>query len=193
MTTLGFSEISFDESNNNSNNSNKEISTRIKKSNKKRNKTLKNNNSQPSKKVTNFLNYMKQVEGMGNGDDESDLADFNPPPKPEITKQPPPVEEDGIDTHVVPQSYNEMEDAPKLEQQYENTYVPYYQNVANMAAGTHNKDVLMKKLNYMIHLLEENKDEKTDNITEELILYMFLGVFIIFIVDSFTKSGKYTR
>ena len=33
MTTLGFSEISFDESNNNSNNSNKEISTRIKKSN----------------------------------------------------------------------------------------------------------------------------------------------------------------
>ena len=40
----------------------------------------------------------------------------------------------------------------------------------------------------MIHLLEENKDEKTDNITEELILYMFLGVFIIFIVDSFAKG-----
>ena len=193
MTTLGFSEISFDESNNNSNKLNKEMSTRIKKSNKKRNKTLKNNNSQPSKKVTNFLNYMKQVEGMGNGGDDSDLADFNPPPKPEITKQPPPVEEDGVDTHIVPQSYNEMEDAPKLEQQYENTYVPYYQNVANMAAGTHNKDVLMKKLNYMIHLLEENKDEKTDNITEELILYMFLGVFIIFIVDSFAKVGRYKR
>ena len=54
MTTLGFSEISFDESNNNSNKLNKEMSTRIKKSNKKRNKTLKNNNSQPSKKSDQF-------------------------------------------------------------------------------------------------------------------------------------------
>ena len=55
------------------------------------------------------------------------------------------------------------------------------------------KDDLMKKLNYMIHLLEENKDEKTNNVTEELILYMFLGVFVIFVVDSFAKAGKYTR
>jgi hypothetical protein len=45
----------------------------------------------------------------------------------------------------------------------------------------------------MIHLLEENKDEKTNTVTEELILYMFLGVFVIFVVDSFAKAGKYTR
>ena len=51
----------------------------------------------------------------------------------------------------------------------------------------------MKKLNYMIHLLEENKDEKTQNVTEELVLYMFLGVFTIFVVDSFARAGKYTR
>ena len=55
------------------------------------------------------------------------------------------------------------------------------------------KDELMKKLNYMIHLLEENKDEKTQNVTEELVLYMFLGVFTIFVVDSFARAGKYTR
>ena len=55
------------------------------------------------------------------------------------------------------------------------------------------KDELMTKLNYMIHLLEENKDEKTQNVTEELVLYMFLGVFVIFVVDSFAKVGKYTR
>ena len=40
----------------------------------------------------------------------------------------------------------------------------------------------MTKLNYMIHLLEENKDEKTQNVTEELVLYMFLGVFVIFVI-----------
>jgi hypothetical protein len=28
---------------------------------------------------------------------------------------------------------------------------------------------------------------------EEVILYSFLGVFIIFIVDSFARVGKYTR
>ena len=39
----------------------------------------------------------------------------------------------------------------------------------------------------------EQKDTKTSNVTEELILYLFLGVFVIFTVDSFTKVGKYTR
>jgi high-affinity K+ transport system ATPase subunit B len=52
---------------------------------------------------------------------------------------------------------------------------------------------LLKKINYMIHLLEEQKKEKTDNVTEEFILYSFLGIFIIYIVDTFTRSGKYTR
>jgi hypothetical protein len=45
----------------------------------------------------------------------------------------------------------------------------------------------------MIHLLEEQKDEKTGHIMEELILYSFLGVFMIFIVDSFARAGKYVR
>jgi hypothetical protein len=52
---------------------------------------------------------------------------------------------------------------------------------------------LLEKINYMIRLLEEQQHEKTNNITEEFILYTFLGVFIIFVVDSFSRSGKYTR
>lgn len=52
---------------------------------------------------------------------------------------------------------------------------------------------VMEKINYMIRLLEEQQLEKTSNITEEFILYTFLGVFIIFVVDSFSRSGKYTR
>jgi len=52
---------------------------------------------------------------------------------------------------------------------------------------------VMEKINYMIHLLEEQHHEKTNNITEEFILYTFLGVFMIFVVDSFSRSGKYTR
>jgi hypothetical protein len=53
--------------------------------------------------------------------------------------------------------------------------------------------VLIEKLNYMINLLEEQQDQKTNSVTEEVVLYSFLGVFIIFVVDSFARVGKYTR
>lgn len=56
-----------------------------------------------------------------------------------------------------------------------------------------NYDIMIEKLNYMINLLEEQKDERTNNVTEEVVLYSFLGIFIIFIVDSFARVGKYTR
>jgi hypothetical protein len=68
---------------------------------------------------------------------------------------------------------------------------PYY-NVTNVVAEP-NHDVLLKKLNYMISLLEDQQDEKTNNVTEEVVLYSFLGIFIIFVVDSFARAGKYVR
>jgi len=52
---------------------------------------------------------------------------------------------------------------------------------------------LMEKLNYMIRLLEEQQHEQTQNITEEFILYGLLGVFMIYLVDSFSRVGKYVR
>ena len=64
-------------------------------------------------------------------------------------------------------------------------------NVQNNEAPS--QDILLQKLNYMISLLEDQHDEKTNNVTEEIILYSFLGIFIIFIVDSFAKVGKYIR
>jgi hypothetical protein len=45
----------------------------------------------------------------------------------------------------------------------------------------------------MINLLEQTQDERTNNVTEEIVLYSFLGIFIIFIVDSFVRVGKYVR
>ena len=39
-------------------------------------------------------------------------------------------------------------------------------------------------------MLEEKKDEKTGHVIEELVLYCFLGVFIIFIVDTFTRGAS---
>lgn len=68
---------------------------------------------------------------------------------------------------------------------------PYY---SKMGIGNSGDSKLMEKINYMIHLLENQENEKTDHITEEFILYTFLGVFVIFVLDSFSKGrGKYIR
>ena len=67
---------------------------------------------------------------------------------------------------------------------------PYY---AKMGIGKPNDDRLMEKINYMIHLLEEQQLEKTNNVMEEFLLYTFLGVFMIYIVDGFSRAGKYIR
>jgi len=79
---------------------------------------------------------------------------------------------------------------------YVRPFVPYYNN-NQMSNDTplerKNKDPLMEKLNYMILLLEEQQNERTDHIMEELILYFFLGIFMIFMVDSFARSGRYVR
>jgi hypothetical protein len=74
-----------------------------------------------------------------------------------------------------------------------------YNSSANSSANSSNNvtsdsnQVLIEKLNYMINLLEEQQDQKTGSVTEEVVLYSFLGVFIIFVVDSFARVGKYVR
>ena len=91
---------------------------------------------------------------------------------------------------------NQENSAPQIPS-YAKQYPFKYQMQDNTVNSQNNNEKqnesLMKKLNYMIHLLEEQKNEQTNNVTEELILYIFLGIFVIFVVDSFTKVGKYTR
>lgn len=72
------------------------------------------------------------------------------------------------------------------------TVTPYYAKMGISSSGALD-DKLLEKLNYMIHLLEEQQNERTNNITEEFILYSMVGVFMIYIVDSFARAGKYTR
>ena len=67
-----------------------------------------------------------------------------------------------------------------------------YNNFSGPETNASN-DLLLTKLNYMINLLENQQDERTQNVTEEVVLYSFLGVFIIFVVDSFARVGKYIR
>ena len=91
-------------------------------------------------------------------------------------------------------NYNHVYDPARV------VHKPYYMNPAAAGAKTMGNSSamdangqLMQKINYMIHMLEQQEVEKTANITEEFILYTFLGVFIIYIVDSFSRSGRYIR
>ncbi len=65
---------------------------------------------------------------------------------------------------------------------------PYY-----AALGGSSSDPLVQKLNYITHMLENMQMEKTHHVTEEFVLYCLLGVFMIYVVDGFSRGGKYIR
>ncbi len=173
---------------------------------KKRPSSLQESFSTQNPNVASMLSQINNdipVDNTGGG-----LADFTPPPPAQSTvplKKT--VNENYINNNQFILQNNEQipdkktTDHPVTHEGFNNLpntysndyykqYVPYYNQ---MSQGTGNKDQLLEKLNYMIHLLEEQKDEKTGHIMEELILYSFLGVFMIFIVDSFARAGKYVR
>ena len=89
-------------------------------------------------------------------------------------------------------NYNNSYDPSKL-LALQSNHKPYYSRMGINANDFGDNSKLLEKLNYMIHLMEEQQHEKTANITDEFILYTFLGIFVIFIVDSFARSGKYVR
>jgi len=70
---------------------------------------------------------------------------------------------------------------------------PYEKAYDEPMVYTPQDPLMVEKLNRLIQLLEDQRDEKTGYVTEEIILYMFLGVFVIFVLDSFVKTGKYSR
>jgi hypothetical protein len=121
---------------------------------------------------------------------------------------PQPLDNDDMDLQELQSAY--LNDAQvkeyykKLMPNYNNSknennkaYYPERQNTAMENSSYMNanmsNDVLLNKINYMINLLEDQQDERTNNVTEEVVLYSFLGIFIIFVVDSFARVGKYTR
>jgi hypothetical protein len=100
---------------------------------------------------------------------------------------------DNLDNNIDVEGYNNLQNT--YAEDYYKQYVPPYFNHMSQdtSLNTKSRDELLDKLNYMIHLLEEQQDIKSGHVTEELILYSFLGVFIIFVLDSFARVGKYVR
>lgn len=152
------------------------------------------NNKIMSSKVAQLLSK------LSTDNDGNKLADYEPNYRPEITvtktdqidlslptKEPMTSKYSANDINLANLSnYTQTYGSPTVFQKTQ----PYY---AKMGVSSVGDDKLMEKINYMIHLLEQQQMEKTANVTEEFILYMLLGVFVIFTVDSFTRAGKYVR
>ncbi len=121
-------------------------------------------------------------------DTEDDpLSNYTPPPKPErINRKIPEPEMPNI--YEPPDTMYKTPSGELLETMYKNPSGELLDTMYKNPDGE-----LLDKLNYMISLLEEQRDEKTGQVTEELILYVFLGIFTLFVLDTFVKNGKYSR
>jgi len=175
-------------------------------------------NQKKTNRVNELINQMSSVEASNDGDK---LADFRPPPQPTINIKKdlqnrfmkadeaidhfenslqlpvPMLKKESVNPYSI---NNSNTVSSNMYSNYQHIYnkpaggnKPYYANMGVASNHSNNDSKLMQKLNYMIHLLENQENEKTENMTEELILYTFLGVFIIFVLDSFARTGKYVR
>jgi len=174
-------------------------------------------NQDRNTKVADLLN---KITSANTEDDNSKLGNFKPPAPPALNVKKDMDDNAGIRQYAAPTisfaqasinaktvsgqtpSYGADDMKTTVYSNYNKSYEPptqliakpYYANMGiTSGSGSLTDNKLMEKINYMIHLLEQQQSEKTSNITEEFILYTFLGVFIIFVVDSFARSGKYTR
>jgi hypothetical protein len=144
-------------------------------------------------RVANFMSKLSAVKNTNHvqvgGDDgtsgidesENDLADYQPmnDEGEKINK-----DDDGVVTR------ENFENLPSTyASQYYQQYVPLsynqqqQQNNVESNALPGSRDDLMQKMNHIIQMLEDQQDEKTGSVTEEL----------IFVVDSFVRAGKYVR
>jgi hypothetical protein len=115
----------------------------------------------------------------------------------EISNQTPQYPYPDYEKHIKsnPNSYYRRVDNTNVQSNQNNISLDAFPMVNEVSYNGYDKNnkLLMEKLNYMIHLLEETHDEQTNNVLEEVILYSFLGIFIIFLIDNFIKVGRYVR
>jgi len=232
----------FDDNNDSKNNESDYINSKKKQAHNKTQKRYPKENFDTEK-----VNSVLQQIHDNSAEDDSDLADFNPPPKPEsigaqrkkleqknieqmenmssnsdnnirvLGKSPEPTYENSSNHNLELNNFtsNYGDNNNNNAEEYYKKMLPGYTNPHNrqyynsQSQGQHqdqsqgqkqspmsenfSNDLLLQKINYMINLLEEQQDEKTNNVTEEVVLYSFLGIFIIFVVDSFARVGKYVR
>jgi hypothetical protein len=181
------------------NNDNKEENT-IEKKRIKHHKTLKNKdkNAETKKKIDEtMLSQIGKIHANMDNSEQTELSDFNPIPVPESQGVNRTIERDD-DKEAEDDEVEEYESLDSsYAQQYYSKFLPG--TIESMESGNLSaanmplNENLVEKINYMIHLLEEGQEQKTEHIVEEMLLYLGLGIFVIYVLDSFVKIGKYSK
>ena len=151
-------------------------------------------------------------------DEENNLADFRPPPQPVVSVKEgfnDDDEKEGFSNESnsdyasdYPQKYEEkplskMQQYKQFVSNIQNNIQPSNNNMLDDKCPEHyssiddgrkkNQSQLNEKIDYMIKMLEDQRTEKTEGVMEDVMLFSFIGIFTIFLVESFTKVGKYVR
>lgn len=165
-------------------------------------------------KINEMINKMSSlnVDNAGNG-----LMDFKPLENPVITKKTDVlgVSPSSYDSNITEnsnhlysqqQQYNQrpstqfsentmnLANLSNYKQSYEvpTATKPYYTKFG-ISQNSNIDDKINDRLSYITHLLEEMQNERTNFVAEEFVMYTMLGIFMIYIVDAFSRTGKYTR
>lgn len=201
--------INNENTDNNINNQESYISKKKRTKSIKKQKTSYNEKIQQKNPIKNekVQSAMFQIYNNMDSEDNEYLGDYNPiPSNPESA---------GVNRTIEREQDDEKENYTNLNGEDDNEdndeSVNSHSDISNMYAESYynqfmpqqpptyqvpkrlDSDDINTKLAYLIELLEQEKKEKTDHMTEEIILYGFLGVFVIYVVDSFVRIGKYTR
>ena len=139
-----------------------------------KNKTIKNENSKKIK-----AEMLKETFELSDDDSEDNLDNFKP------------VQEENIKSNNNPLNSLNSNNSQEYVSDYYKNYLKNVEANRNLESISNNE--LLKKLDNILYLLEDQNEEKNSYVTEELILYVFLGIFIIYVLDSFVRVGKYTR
>lgn len=161
----------------------------------RRNKTYKNSKTNHDKSLATMQAIAREAySSSADQEDETELVNFSPLPNTCSTSGQKHIE--NLEQKLKNMDSTSNQEFSKLPVSYTQDYykhtIPDYYQEKNEHNNTSNAE-LLKKLDNILHILEEQSEEKTNYIMEELILYVFLGVFIIFVLDSFVRVGKYVR
>jgi len=152
-------------------------------------KTIKKKFEEPESFNSDVNDISEKMTALNIDNDGDSLENYNPISYPINTER-------QAERHVENSDFGanntikSMNSTGNFNQVYDNK--PYYASSLGIGNGnTDNK--IIDRLGYIVHLLEEQQNEKTSNILEEYVLYILLGTFVIFVVDSFSRGGKYIR
>ena len=82
----------------------------------------------------------------------------------------------------------------KIPAQYKtNQYMILNENANIIEPKRQTNQDLLDKMNQILEMFEDQKEIKTGQKNEEIVLYCFLGIFVVYIMDSFVNIGRYSR